>query len=224
MDSKAVNKEIRARIRPVLKEAGFSAFTGRNSWRYAEDRIDVVNFQSFNSYNASVIGCTTYSFSVNLASYLPWVPRQYPREIKEVRGLLRPDEWECPLRGRLFRGFAQPELDRRDIWYIDPKAKYLEQAVEDVRQRILAQGLDWFDQFADTPSILRIFCETDPSDVLWGFGGNPSPNRSYLIGYSALRAGDKALARAHLRKALESGCFDRVGPALEQALSEASTA
>ncbi len=223
IDSKTVNKEIRARIRPALEEAGFSAFTGRNSWRYAPDRIDVVNFQSFNSYNARVIGCTTYSFSVNLASYLPWIPRSGPREIKEVRGRLRPDEWECPLRGRLFRGFAQPELDRREIWYIDPQAKYLDQAIEDVRDCLLAQGLSWFDQFSDVHAILRIFRHEDMSDGLWGFGRNPSPMRSYLIGYSALQAGDRALAQKELRRALESGCFKSAAPLLEQALSDAST-
>jgi len=56
MDSKEVNKQIRAVIRPVLKAQGFARFTARDSWRFHDDRIDVVNFQSFNSYLAGTIG------------------------------------------------------------------------------------------------------------------------------------------------------------------------
>lgn len=47
MDSKLVSAELRVQVRPVLKAAGFSRFTDRTAWRYADDRVDVVNFQSF---------------------------------------------------------------------------------------------------------------------------------------------------------------------------------
>jgi hypothetical protein len=70
MDSKSVNKEIRQTIWPLLREAGFWRFSSRSAWRHAESRVEVLNFQSFNSYNAGVLGCTTYSFSVNLGVFL----------------------------------------------------------------------------------------------------------------------------------------------------------
>ena len=70
-------------------------------WRHHHDRIDVVNFQSFNSYQAAVIGCTTYSFGVNLGCYLLSIP--YPIwavHIKGKSGQLLPDESQCHIRGR----------------------------------------------------------------------------------------------------------------------------
>ena len=49
--SKQVTKEINSVIRPILKANGFKKFSGRTYWRYESDRIDVLNIQSFNSYN-----------------------------------------------------------------------------------------------------------------------------------------------------------------------------
>ncbi len=66
MDSKVVNKAIRDVIRPFLKENEFTKFTGRDSWRVKKDTIEVINFQSFNSYNADILGVTSFSFGVNL--------------------------------------------------------------------------------------------------------------------------------------------------------------
>jgi len=79
-----------------------------------QSRIEVVNFQSFNSYSAGVLGCTTYSFSSG--SYLVEVPSLgRPGRPKEKDGAPVPEEYECHRRGRLHRSFAQPELERRDI-------------------------------------------------------------------------------------------------------------
>ena len=61
MDSSAVNKEIKATVRPLLQGAGFTQFTSRTAWRHSTGKTDVINFQSFNSYLANSLGCTTYS-------------------------------------------------------------------------------------------------------------------------------------------------------------------
>lgn len=78
MDSKAVNREIRRVIWPLFKAAGFSSNTTRTAWRHTADKADVINFQSFNRYNADVLGITTFSFAVNLGCYLRYVPPQWP--------------------------------------------------------------------------------------------------------------------------------------------------
>ncbi len=77
MDSKNVNREIKSTVWASLKTRGFDNFSTRTAWRHHADRIDVVNFQLFNSYNASAIGCTTFSFAINLGCYLPYIPDQY---------------------------------------------------------------------------------------------------------------------------------------------------
>ena len=61
MDSSVVNGWIRKRIWPVLRDGGFTRFTPRTAWRYIPTRIEIVNFQSFNSYLAESVGATTYS-------------------------------------------------------------------------------------------------------------------------------------------------------------------
>src|SRR4051812_39446034 len=103
MDSKIVNREIRREIWPALKAVGFAQFTSRTAWRHSEWKIDVVNFQSFNSYLAQGLGCTTFSFSLNLGCYLNAVPVK--SNVKLTKSLLTPQEYQCHLRRRLSRSF-----------------------------------------------------------------------------------------------------------------------
>ena len=86
----------------MLRAAGFTQFSPRTAWRHRPGRIDVVSFQSFNSYNAAVTGCTTYSFCVNLGAFLTAIPPDYePHRIKTKAGQLLPHPAECHFRGRL---------------------------------------------------------------------------------------------------------------------------
>jgi hypothetical protein len=214
MDSKVVNKAIATEIRPILESVGFSAFSARTSWRYHADRIDVINFQSFNSYLAGTVGCTTYSFSVNLGCYLFCIADQFP--IKQKDGHKRPKEYECHFRGLLTRSFLQKELKRTDIWFIDHQARYLTQAMSDVRVQIADVALPWFTRFAELRDVLHVleFKEEDMK-ALWGFGRNPSPVRSLMTGYVARALGDENRALICLRAAFESGCFPQLEAALK---------
>lgn len=223
MDSKRVSELIRIEIRPFLKEVGFTRFTTRNAWRYAENRIDLINFQSFNDHCASVMGCTTYSFALNLGCYFTEIPYEWGEGlIKSKDGELRPEEAQCPFRGRLKRSFAQPEFDPRGIWYIDPDGRYLEQSVLDARTTVTRDGLFWFGRLADPSEALRVLVEDDEKDELWGFGANPSPCRHYLTGYVALMLGRHEVARQHLAEALASGCFEHVAERMQRDLGIAA--
>jgi len=216
VDSRTVNRAIRGTIRPLLKEAGFSRFTTRNAWRYTASRVEVLNFQSFNSYLAESLGCTTYSFSVNLGSFLLDIPPGcgFVR-VKKKDGHLLPQEYECHLRGQLTRSFPQPELERRDIWFIDPKGQYLEKAIHDVRMAIARDAFPWYEELRDSLRVLQILLlEPERMDHLYGFGQNPSPRRSYLTGYMALTLKRHDIARTKLQEALESGCYDSVADRL----------
>ena len=117
MDSKIVSKELKSCLKPFLKRSGFKDNSGRTYWRYDNDRIDIVNFQSFNSYNAEIIGCTTFSFAVNLACFLRYIPSG--TEIKSKDQQLRPIESQGHFRCRLQKGIYQPEIRDNDICYID---------------------------------------------------------------------------------------------------------
>jgi hypothetical protein len=98
-------------------------FTARTGWRYAGEKIDVVNFQSFNSYLANAVGCTAYSFCARLGCSFDAIPRS--KRIKSKDGFFRPEEYECHFRRPLQKTIRQPNLKRTDVWYVDPSGQNL---------------------------------------------------------------------------------------------------
>lgn len=224
MDSKVVSAEIRSEVRPFLKDEGFSRFTGRTAWRYHSDRIDVVNYQSFNSYNAEGIGCTTYSFALNLGTYFGYIRDQFDSDQNNLNNpKFRPAEYICHFRGGLSRSFWQRQLKRRDIWYIDPKGRTLKKAIRDTRTTLARDGMPWFDALKDPHEVLRILNEDDEAfGAYWGFGRNPSPIRSYMLGYVSLHLGNIEDARNHLGMAIDSGCYAQTEDLIRADLANAT--
>lgn len=211
MDSKVVNAGIKKLIWPRLRVEGFELFSPRTAWRHHADRIDVLNFQSFNAYNAGVIGCTTYSFAVNLGCYLLAIPPHFePSRLKRKKDLRVPHEYECHMRGRLSPGIRQPELRSSSIWFIDESGENLEPSLLDVRHAVESTATGWFEQFQSPAEVLRVFRDSsEDMNRLFGFGGNPSPVRHYFSGYVALSLNDPS-AKHHLEEALASGRFSSV--------------
>jgi hypothetical protein len=181
MDSKDVSAELRKEVRPLLKDRGFQKFTSRYAWRVHDDRVDVINFQSFSDYKARSVGCTTYSFAVNLGCHLRGIDGAPTFPAVDVSAGYLPREYECQFRGRVRRTFDQPEFSRREIWYVDPEGRYLAKAAHDVRMALAREGLDWFEAFQNVSSVLRMLRESDPSETLWGFGARGSPARVLLL-------------------------------------------
>jgi hypothetical protein len=221
VDSKVVNREIKKSIWPVLKAVGFARFTSRKAWRHNADSIDVLEFQSHNSYNAGVLDITTYSFSVNLGKYLLYVPPQWPPPSKD--GVLLPLECGC-----IFRGPLMPQVHAArsspNIWSIDADGRNLLWSMKDVSNQ-LASALEWFSRLDDRAEVLRILLE-DKSDMrrLSGFGNNPSPTRSYHAGYVALSLGDRSTATTKLQEAVDSKCYETLFSNVDEAISRASPA
>jgi len=117
MDSRVASKLIRSEIWPILRRQGFTKLNARNAWRYRQPLIDVVNFQSFNSYLAEGIGCTTYSFGVNLGVY---VQDGLDSQVKRNKaGRLLPHEAECAYRVQLKKRKPIDLCAREDVFYID---------------------------------------------------------------------------------------------------------
>lgn len=206
VDSSIVNREIRSVIRPLLHDAGFTHFTARTGWRYSGQKIDVVNFQSFNSYLANSLGCTTYSFCVRLGCSFEAIPRS--ERVKCKGDSLRPEEYECHFRRQLQKTIRQSNLKRTDVWYVDPSGQNLKVVIEDARKAILDQGLPWFSRFANPNEVLRTLQEDSESDEgTWGFGTKTSPCRHFMTGHVALSMGKTQLALDHIHNALLSGCY-----------------
>ncbi len=203
MDSKDVNKAITRTIKPILKVAGFTRSTARTFWRHNEDRVQVVNFQSFNSYLAEGVGCTTYSFAINLGIFFLCIPQQH---VREKDGLLLPEEYRCHLRRRLLKNITQAELPRRDTYYVSPDGSNLDLTIDDARAVIEYEGLPWFAHYDDLHEVLRTLLEEDESmNGTWGMGANPSPMRSYLSGYVAKFLNKWSTAAHAFKQVIDAG-------------------
>lgn len=129
----------------MLREAGFTAFRGRDAWRPLDDQTWVVAFQSFSSYLAEGVGCTTFSFSVRLGLHLAenvgsTGPTQaaFPKEHESsfrFTGLKR-------LRQPWFHPWGHPTpTDRRDVWFVREDGSNLDEVANDARDVIATSGL-----------------------------------------------------------------------------------
>ncbi len=94
----------------------------------------LINFQSFNSYRAESIECTTFSFAVNVSTFLLYIPEQSPPKRKD--GFIRPDDSQCHFRGRLRRTVRLRKPEDRDIRFVDPNGKNLLAVMNHVRERV----------------------------------------------------------------------------------------
>lgn len=151
VDSTVVTRQLREHLRPRLREAGFSKFTGRTSWRDLGEIVWVVNAQSFSSHIAHGVGCTTYSFGVNLGIY-------YRGNITSVSPNTWPRVELCTFRFVALKSIAQPmfhpygqrrRTDRRDVWYVTPDGSNIMQAVQDATAVILGPGLSQLTAYSD---------------------------------------------------------------------------
>ena len=219
VDSSVVNREIKSVIRPLLEAAGFTQFTARTAWRYAGEKIDVVHFQSFNSYLANSVGCTTYSFCVRLGCSFDAIPRG--ETVKRRGEGLCPREYECHFRITLQKTIRQPDLKRTDVWYVDPSGQNLRIVIEDAKKAIAEYGLPWLSRFANGNEVLRTLEEdSETHEGTFGFGTKTSPIRHFMIGYVAKSLGKTQLSLEHIQKALQSGCFKDLEPPMRAMLDQ----
>jgi hypothetical protein len=205
-----VNRILRECIWPLLKEHGFATFTQRTSWRHTADRIDVVDFRPVGADRAHVLGCTPFSFSINLGIFFLAIPPQFgPDSIKRRVNVLLPQESLCHFRHPLTKARLDAEGTRPDIWYIDPQGSNAMAVVQEAATDLVQQAIPWFARYSAPNTALHILLNDDENfATVWGFGRNPSPIRHYLTGYMALAQRQYELAMIHLKAALDTGIFE----------------
>ena len=99
-------------------------------------------------------------------------------------------------------------MKRTNIWYVDAAGKNLDIVVADAKKAIVETGLGWFSRFGDLREVLRTLLEdSESNESTHGFGSNPSPNRHFMTGFTALAIGKKDLAMGRIQLALNSGFF-----------------
>jgi hypothetical protein len=148
VDGRVVGAAIRRRAHPVLNGAGFDEFTIRKAWRQSGQTIDHVTFRSFTSYIAAGVGCTTFSFSVEVGVYYRCLDP----------GLRRPEDYHLTFRSVLGKSLRQPIFhpygrtqasDRPDVWYVDPGGQILDAVVDDAVVSLQRQGLPFLEKYSD---------------------------------------------------------------------------
>jgi hypothetical protein len=220
--SRQVNAEIKRKVWPALRAAGFDKFNARNGWRHASDSIAVVNFQSFSSHHAERNKCTSFSFCVNLGVYYPCVhdtpwAAKWP-VLYRVRPS-EPPEFGCHARLHLEKRIAQPEYPHLGIWYVRPDGSNLVDVIEDALSVIVDIGLPWLEKVTRLPYALAEYQR--PREL----------NRTeYVSAFGTLAAAEAGSAIAFLLNELEaamalwesvatSDYYSRFPETLEQARS-----
>lgn len=198
MDSRVVAREIKNEIWPLLRRAGFTKFGPKTAWRHTPEQIHVVNYQSFSSYLAGGVGCTTFSFALNLGIYFRVIPFEYPVK-KGPDPSVKPQEYDCHFRHQLLKSIEQVVLPRRDTWYVEPDRSNLLQCLNDSRAAIEREGLPWFDRFQSLESVLALLMEQEELPEV--YATRTSPARKRMIGYIARRLGRTDLADSLIAEA-----------------------
>jgi hypothetical protein len=228
VDSKDVNKQLRTKIRPLLQAAGFTKFTARNSWRRLDETMWIVNFQSYNSYLADGIGCTTFSFGVNLGVFFDFYQRA-----PDAPPVEWPPEPAAVLRFHALKRLSQPVFnpygrhpgkDRPDVWFVAEDGSNLDEVIDDARGVIEEHGLPALRLYDDP---LYSYCALFDQALQWPWR-SPSPQLEVttpvrigspywleVIEAFARRIGRDA--HADLENGLDSDLLDAVlGPAEPQ--------
>lgn len=176
MDGRVVGQAIRKDVRPLLKDAGFTSFTDRKAWRETEYTFDHVNFRSYNAYHAGVLGCTSYSFTVEVGVFY----RCFDPSLE------RPQDYQCTFRALLGKTIRQPFFatewgpaqDRPEVLHILPDGSNLEEVIEESKHLMRTQGLPFLDHYNNPERAFSSLMNERMSSV--GFGkldvglpGNP---------------------------------------------------
>ena len=191
MDSRVVAWEIKKEIWPLLRHHGFAEFSTKRAWRRLPGQIHVVNFQSFNSYLAERVGCTTFSFALNIGIYFLAIPLIEPVR----RGndpTVKPQEYQCHFRHSLSKEIEQPVLPRRDVWYVEPDGSNLKETLSDALAVLEQEGLPWFKKFESLEEVLRLLMEREELPEV--MATRSSPGRKHMIGHIARSLGMAEIA------------------------------
>ncbi len=198
INSRVVAREIKNEIWPLLRREGFTRFSPKTAWRYTAEQIHVVNYQSFNSYRAGSLDCTTFSFCLNLGIFF----RAVPFKCQITKGLdpsVRPQAADCHFHLQPLKNIEQPILERRDIWFVEPDGRNLLQCLEDSRNAIVREGLPWFERFKSLEYVLALLM--DQEELPEVHSGRNSPARKSLIGYVARSLGRADIAEPMIAEA-----------------------
>jgi hypothetical protein len=160
-----LNKPLRARVVPILREAGFQHAEARKAWSWRNDCICVFNIRAVGSYFSDVTGWPPGSVCVWLGVFFTFAPR--PTGVKsDPQGRPRPAEHVCHLRSHLVRSMDQssrtrhlkssPERKRTDIWWVQSEGENADEVAGDIATSLLREGLPWYARVSNLEDALEL--------------------------------------------------------------------
>ena len=192
MDGRAVDTAVREIVRPFLKNAGFTKFTGRKAWRFQPTTIELVTLRSFTSHIAAGVGCTTFSFAVATGVWYRCLDGD----------LVKPEDYDLTFSFVLGKTLRQPwfssegsakSWDRPDVWYLLPDGSNLVESVRDAAGVLVASGLPLVDRFAEPELAYRALLTQTSRNPDFGVPGIAMPGAP-----DSPRWRDTGLAIGHL--------------------------
>jgi hypothetical protein len=184
VDTRSVDRELRATIWPAMRKQGFNARASRIAWRYATG-VELVEISSVGRY-WDELGCTPFSLTARVGA----IPRFVrPRlRIPERNGQLRPRYWHCdPLHWGIRKTLSQPWFhpfaqspqpnvlpgiarhregmmkvlrrdvhDRPDVWFVREDGSNLGEVISDLLAVIEGEGLAMLQQFSNPEAVIGL--------------------------------------------------------------------
>jgi hypothetical protein len=178
VDSRDVRKAIASEIWPRLRELGFNQIEGRTARRTHADRVDILEFVSFSTYEMQRLKLKPGSFAICLGCHLKYVTNPIADNTGNVVVLTKPSISECLLRGELRRRYLRPIGLDRGIWAVGLMGLPIEKVMSGARDAVLNEGMPWFEQFETPAAVFKLLEQREEHmSRLWGFGRPGSPVR-----------------------------------------------
>ena len=159
--SSDVNRALRTGLEPTLRELGFTRLKSRHYWRYFPDCVWALHLKAVGSFFSSVTGFPPASLVVELGVYYLNFPSG-PIAALDPGGQPIPGITDCQVRLSLVNQRNQialrpasmlgPERSRTDIWWLNPDGSNLLEAVEDIREAVVAFGIPFLEKPYNTRS------------------------------------------------------------------------
>lgn len=195
-----VQEKLRQVLWPVLESVGFG-IRGDVATRQLGERTDALAVQFFPPSKLASWGLPINSFSLEAGCFFSYLPRmdglgeQEPIDPLACHVRLTPHRtmWQ-------FRARQSP-----NIWAVDERGRNLGKCAQDATRVARDVVVPWFSTFDNIDRLKRLLLqEAEDFQKGWGFGRLGSPVRCLLGGLVAAKAGDKAVARDYLLRALAS--------------------
>jgi hypothetical protein len=163
--SALLNRSLRRRVAPLLRESGFQQVDARNAWSWRGESIRVFQIRAVGSYFSGSTGWPPGSVCTWLGVFFTFTP-QPPGLKHDEQGRSRPQEHLCHMRSHLTCGLDQSarvrvlpnplERRRNDVWWVEPDGSNADEVADDVAASLVAQGLPWFERASSPRNALAL--------------------------------------------------------------------